>query len=278
MDQLPAPLDPAGVHPAEEAARLLVPTLATYTRLAATVLGVVPWVGAYLSVGASLAAEREQSAMNQALLRWLDVHEARFDALQASLTRVVREVEAAGEHARERLSDEAFLPLVRRAYQGWDRAQTDAKRARFERLLVNAAARRSEGWSEPDRLRLFVEWIERYDDAHIAIVAAVHAHPGLTRLGIWRAVGPRGPLPREDSSDADLFRMLVHDLSLGRVMRQRRAVTSAGQFQRKGRTRGTGGVLESSFDDRDPYELSALGRDFVGFVLESPTARIPHAP
>lgn len=266
------------LHPADEAARLLIPGSSPHVRFAVAALGVLPWIGSLLSASAALHAERQQQEVNLVVQRWLDEHEARLVALRASLASVADRVDALGEGAVARLNHEAFLPLVRRAYQGWDRAQHKAKRQLFERLLVSAAGLDGDGW-QGDRVRLFVDWIDRYDAAHFRIVSALNARPGLTRLGIWRATGRDGALPREDSSEADLYRMLVHDLSAGRVMRQVRRTDAHGRFLRTARGRAIGPFLASSFDDRAPYELSELGRDFVRFVLEpGPTLRIPSDP
>ena len=51
---------------------------------------------------------------------------------------------------------------------------------------------------------------------------AVYKSRGITRLGIWRQLSEETTPPKENSSEADLFRMLVGDLSTGRIIRQER--------------------------------------------------------
>lgn len=45
-----------------------------------------------------------------------------------------------------------------------------------------------------------------------------------------------GQTPREDSAEADLFKLLIRDLSTGGVIRQERDVNQLGQFVRKDRS------------------------------------------
>ena len=81
----------------------------------------------------------------------------------------------------------------------------------------------------------------------------------------------------EDSAEADLFRLLIHDLSTGRVIRQHRETTLSGEFLKKPRTRTRGrasATMKSAFDDEDPYVLSELGQQFVHFTMEDVVRRI----
>lgn len=62
---------------------------------------------------------------------------------------------------------------------------------------------------------------------------------------------------REDSAEADLFRLLVRDLSTGGVIRQHRETTGSGEFVRKvpaRRPKGSGTrLMKSAFDDRQVF-------------------------
>ncbi len=270
------------LHPEDEAAQLMwSSTAGKYIRFVMAVLGVLPWVGSIVAASAALSAEKEQNAFNLTLQRWLEEHEQKLSDLHGSIIRVTQRVEGLGDEARQRLNSEEFLPLARRAYRGWDRAQTEEKRRLFERLLINAAGTRM---SDDDVVRLFIDWIDRYDEVHFRIISAVYKNPGISRLGIWRIVGTVGAVPRENSAEADLYRMLMHDLSTGRVLRQQRAVDSMGRFLKKGGTRrrgsgrsGGSNVMKSSFDHVEPYELSELGTEFVRYVLTDAVSRIEGA-
>jgi len=67
----------------------------------------------------------------------------------------------------------------------------------------------------------FFDWLDSYHEAHFAVIREIHKNQGPTRHDIWVAVyGDQ--LPREDSAKADLYRMLIRDLSRGGVIRQAR--------------------------------------------------------
>ncbi len=117
---------------------------------------------------------------------------------------------------------------------------------------------------------LLILWIDQYHEAHFAVIREIYCNPGSTRGEIWDKI--RGPRPREDSAEADLFRLLLRDLSTGGVIRQEREIDAYGRFQRRTRTgqslAAASGVMESSFEDTKPYVLTELGRQFVHYVME----------
>jgi len=80
-------------------------------------------------------------------------------------------------------------------------------------------------------IRLFIGWLDMYHEAHFMVVREIFRHPGITRYDIWDQIF--GELPREDSAEADLYRLLIRDLSTGGVIRQSRATNASGQFLRK---------------------------------------------
>jgi hypothetical protein len=104
----------------------------------------------------------------------------------------------------------------------------------------------------------------------------VYRHPGVTRGEIWDNLGK--PDVREDSADADLFKMLVRDLSTGGVLRQVRETDYAGNFIRKKPKRSMPGqtprTAKSAFDEIEPYELTDLGAQFVHYAMNEITAKI----
>jgi hypothetical protein len=102
------------------------------------------------------------------------------------------------------------------------------------------------------------------------VMREVFNNPGITRAEIWDNL--KGETPREDSAEADLFKLLVDDLSMGRVIRQRRETDGDGNFLRNN-TRGqkvrgaTPRTMKSAFEDGKPYVLTALGKQFVQYVM-----------
>jgi hypothetical protein len=135
----------------------------------------------------------------------------------------------------------------------------------LRKLITNAGGL---SMAEDDLVRMFLAWIDAYHEFHFAVIGEIYGHPGITRRQIWANL--RGTLPRDDSEEADLFRLLVRDLSTGGVVRQERQVDYSGRFLKQPRQGGGGqstGVLESAFDSTKGYELTALGRQFVHYVL-----------
>ena len=69
-------------------------------------------------------------------------------------------------------------------------------------------------------------------------------------------------------AEADLFRLLIRDLSTGGVIRQERETTADGDFYKKRPAQKSSSRLaKSSFDDVEPYVLTSLGKDFVHYAL-----------
>jgi hypothetical protein len=84
---------------------------------------------------------------------------------------------------------------------------------------------------------------------------------------------------REDSAEADLFKLLIRDLSTGSVIRQVRATDSQGRFLRKPPARARKGYgtpfMKSAFDDKERYVLTELGDKFVHYTMDEVVTRIP---
>lgn len=103
----------------------------------------------------------------------------------------------------------------------------------------------------------------------------IYRNPGATRFEIWEAL--YGAPTREDSAEADLYRLLIRDLSTGGVIRQERDTTSDGRFLRKRPVRNrkvAGGTMESAFEDSKPYVLTELGKQFVHYTMNEVVQRI----
>lgn len=86
-------------------------------------------------------------------------------------------------------------------------------------------------------------------------------------MQIWNGV--HGERVREDSAEADLFKMLIHDLSTGHVIRQHRERAYDGSFMKAPQRRGVpSATMGTAFDDEKPYELTELGKQFVRYTME----------
>jgi len=84
---------------------------------------------------------------------------------------------------------------------------------------------------------LFIDWLELYHEIHFAVIREIYKQPGITRREIWLTL--YDSIPRDDSAEADLYKLLIRDLSTGGVVRQARETTSDGQYlKRKPVSRG----------------------------------------
>jgi hypothetical protein len=139
-------------------------------------------------------------------------------------------------------------------------------------IPVNSAGTRI---CSDDVVRLFLDWLTIYHESYFAVIREIFRNPGTTRYEIWTTL--YGDPPREDSPEADLFRLLIRDLSTGGVIRQARETDGAGQFLRKPRRRRTGPApttMESAFEDTKPHVLAGLGQQFVHYTMNEVIGRI----
>jgi hypothetical protein len=245
-------------------------------RFVLAALSSIPWVGGLLSASANLDAEAEQGHVNQLQQEWLEEHKRKLEELGKALADISRRIESLGRDAHDRAQTEEYLGLVRKGFAVWDRADSHEKRDYIRRLLSNAAGTKI---ADDDLVRLFIEWIDRYNEIHFSVIRAIYREAGCTRAEIWESVYGR-PV-RESSAEADLFKLLIRDLSTGGVIRQHRDTTPDGRFLRKQRSpsgRGAAPVMKSAFDDTEGYELTELGSKFVHYVLSDVVPRIGQEP
>ena len=112
----------------------------------------------------------------------------------------------------------------------------------------------------------FIEWIDSYNELHFKIVRELYRAPQSTRADIWDAI--HAAQVREDSAEADLFKLLIRDLSTGQVIRQARDTDAAGNFFKKRPAKGhSSRTMKSAFDDKEEYVLTDLGKNFVHYAL-----------
>ena len=204
--------------------------------------------------------------------QWLEEHARKIGLLMADLQEIAQRLEHLGSMIDERIQTEGYLALVRRAFRAWDRADTEEKRTYIRNLISNAAGTRL---CSDDVFRLFIDWLDLYHEAHFAVIREIYKNPGSSRFLIWDSI--YGDLPQEDSAEADLYRLLIRDLSTGGVIRQERETNEYGQFLRKKTPRRRGRVpptMESAFEETKPYVLTQLGRQFVHYTMNEVVLRL----
>ena len=114
---------------------------------------------------------------------------------------------------------------------------------------------------------MFIKWIDTYSEIHFSVIRYIYKNPGSSRRTIWLDV--HGFVVREDSAEADLFKLLIHDLSTGHVIRQHRQKDYLGNFIKEApklRNQGSSSMLTSAFEDERKYELTELGVQFVRYT------------
>lgn len=242
-----------------------------WIRFTAACLGAIPWIGSVFSAAAAAHAESEQGLLDDLQNSWLSSYGERLQALEATMTSVVETAESAGEEGEARLEDQSFLKLVDYGFRVWDGAPTELKREQVRRILSNATVAKT---TTDDMLRLFLTWVQNYDDVHFKIISALHRKIFLTGAELWMELDGRDV--RHDSAEADLFKLILRDLSTGGVIRQHREVSPDGRAYRQSRGKGTASspFLSSPIEGEKPYELTQMGHLFVGYALDEPTSAL----
>ncbi len=235
-----------------------------YARFFVSAFGSLPWIGGLIAAAAAMSGETDQGRVNDLQRQWMESHDAKIKQLMEDLATIAARLDKFGAAAEQRVNDEDYLTLTRQAFQVWDKAATREKRDLIRTLLLNAGATTL---ASDDVVRLFIDWIDKYHEAHFAVIKAIYREPGITRNAIWSQI--RGVEVREDSADADLFKLLVRDLSTGGVLRQERSTTAGGEFvaRQRGPRRPAAHTLKSAFDNSEPYVLTALGEQFVHYCI-----------
>jgi hypothetical protein len=240
--------------------------------IALAALGSIPWVGGVLVAAATFKFDEPGVKQDTLRNQWLEEHSRKLNLLRSTLNEVFGRIQSLGEEVNERLESPEYLALIRKAFRQWDEADTAEKQKLIVQLITNAAGTRV---SSDDIVRLFLDWIRTYHEAHFAVIREVHKNQGPTRYDIWTAVyGDK--VPREDSAEADLYKMLIRDLNIGGVIRQARETDAAGRFRRKASPRraAASGVMESAFEDTKQYFLTELGKQFVHYTMNELISRL----
>jgi hypothetical protein len=242
----------------------------------ACIAGAVPLVGGVFGAAGGAWSEAEQDRFKKIMASWLRLQEDEIREIGQTLAEVVLRVDQTDESVRHRIESKEYLSLLKKCFRDWSAAESDEKRTLIRNLLSNAAA--PERLCSDNVLRLFVEWIDRYSEGHFAVIKAIYTNPGMTRQEIWSQI--HGAVVREDSAEADLFKLFIHDLSVGHVIRQHREKDYEGRFIKATtprRTKYRDPYAKSAFDDEKQYELTELGRWFVHYTMNEIVAKIENA-
>ena len=243
-------------------------------KFALAALGSIPWVGGFISAAVNLKTEEGSLRTDSLQTKWLEEHEHKMQRLNVTLTEIGQRFDTIGATIEERIISEEYLDVVRKAFRAWDDADTDEKRKYVANLVSNSAGTKL---CSDDVVRQFIDWLVMYHESHFAVIRVIYQTPGATRYHIWSEIHGED-LPREDSAEADLYRLLFRDLSTGGVIRQDRETTHDGRFLKKRplnrRASVSSSTTESAFEDSKPYVLTELGKQFVHYTMNEVVTRL----
>ncbi len=240
--------------------------------------GAVPFAGGLLSAAAGAWSEKEQKKVNEFLQAWMKMLEEEMREKQETILGITARLDVHDEEIAKRIKSEEYQSLVKKAFRNWAGVESVTKRELIRNILANAGASQT---CSDDVVRLFLDWLQMYSEFHFAVIGEIYRNNnGITRGSIWHNLG-KGRV-REDSAEADLFKLLIRDLSTGGVIRQHRETDYYGNYIKKpsaSKTRGTGSnTMVSAFDDNEQYELTELGKQFVHYAMTDLPIKISYQP
>ena len=237
------------------------------------VSGAIPLVGGLLAALAGAWSEREQARVNKFFEQWIKMLEEEIREKEATVVEIMARLDLQDEKIAQRVESKEYQSLVKKTFREWSGAESEAKRVLIRNILANAACA---SIASDDVVRLFIDWINQYSELHFQVIAAIYNSNGISRGAIWKKIG-KGDV-REDSADADLYKLLFRDLSTGSVIRQHREKDYYGNFLSKPSGKKGSGTqtLKSAFDEEELYELTELGQQFVHYAMTDLPPRIEY--
>jgi hypothetical protein len=190
-----------------------------------------------------------------------------------TIAEVIARIDMKDEETTKRIESPEYQTILKKAFRNWSSVDSESKREKVRNILSHAATTRL---TSDDVVKLFIDWITLYSDFHFEVIGEVYRNQGVSRGQIWRALNK--PTVREDSAEADLYKLLIRDLSMGGVIRQHRQTDYAGNFVKKSTPtvpKGSGQrTMVSAFDNSERYELTELGKQFVHYAMTEIVAKI----
>lgn len=216
-----------------------------------------------MSGAAGAWGESEQDGVNDLVKECLRVQREQIEDVASNVMQILTRLDLDDDETARRVESPEYQALLRRAFRQWTYVESEEKREYLRRLLTHAGDPRVK---QDDFIRLFIDWIGRYSELHFRVMKVVYQNEGFSRADIWNELHGQGV--REDSKEADIFKCLISDLSLGHVIRQERAKTGDGTFlKHKKAPRRPSAFMTSAFEDGKAYEMTEIGRQFVHFTM-----------
>jgi hypothetical protein len=238
--------------------------------------GAIPFAGGLFSAMAGAWSENEQERVNRFFQNWIEMLRDELKEKEATIIEIMARPDLQDDKISKRVESKEYQSLLKKTFREWAGAESEKKREFIRNILSNAAAT---DISSDDVIRLFIDWINQYSELHFQVIAAIYNSGGIGRGEIWRKIG-KGPV-REDSADADLYKLLFRDLSTGGIVRQHRETDYYGNFlpkpAAKRSPKGSGPApMKSAFDNEEKYELTELGQQFIHYAMTDLPKRIAY--
>jgi hypothetical protein len=245
------------------------------TRRALALAGVIPEIGGIFSLIASRWSEKEQQRVNEFFRAWMQMLQDELREKEATIIDIMARLDVTDETIVKRVESPEYQALLKKTFREWAGAESRDKRAYIRNILSNAAAA---SITSDDVVRLFLDWLKMFSEMHFHVIAVIYNSNGIGRREMWRRIG-KEPV-REDSAEADLFKLLIRDLSMGSIIRQHRETDYYGNFVKKAPKRTGKGyassTMKSAFDEEELYELTELGQQFVHYAMTEIPTRIEY--
>jgi hypothetical protein len=232
----------------------------------------IPFVGGFFSAVATHLGEEEQSRVNDFLKFQIKMLKEDQEEKWLTFIEIIQRIDWQDEEIVKKVNSDEFESLCKKAFRAWGAIGSEDKRKYVRNILVNSASDTQTGY---EVIKLFLDWIQKYSELHFNIMKAIYNKNGITRYNIWKSLYPNQQIPRDDSQEADLYKLVIHDLSTGGIIRQDRDVNSYGQFLNQSKATGSkvninnnnNPVMKSAFDVEKLYVLTKLGQDFIHFAI-----------
>lgn len=238
--------------------------------------GAIPVVGGVISAVSNAWSEKEQEEINKFFQFWIKMLQDEIREKEVTMIEILARLNLQDEKISQRVSSREFQSLIRKTFREWSGAESEEKRILIRNILTNAAAT---DITSDEVIRLFIDWINEYSELHFQVIGAIYNNKGVTRGEIWRRLEKK-PV-RENSAEADLYKLLFRDLSTGGIVRQHKETDYYGNFIPKSSTKKSGNEngpkqIKSAFDDEEQYELTELGQQFVHYAMNDLPLRIEY--
>jgi hypothetical protein len=243
------------------------------------VSGLIPLGGGLLAAIAGAWSEREQEKINSFLQHWFQMLQDELKEKEKTIIEITQRLDMHDQKISERIKSPEFQALLKKCFRNWSAVENEKKRELVRNILANAAA---SNLSTDDVIKLFIDWINQYSEFHFQVISCIYQHPnGISRGNIWDKIGKKEM--REDSADADLYKLLIRDLSTGGIIRQYRQTDYHGNFVKQPqRTKKNSGTrtnqMTSAFDKIELYVLTSLGSTFVHYAMTDIPIKIEFQP